>query len=43
MATIIFRDGTGNVTGFGGYMYEQLQWISHYLDFRYIFQIKMLI
>ncbi len=33
-ATKIFRNATGHVTGFGGFMYEQLVWLSLKLNFR---------
>ena len=35
MAVTLFRDTSGNVTGYGGYMYEQLKWISLHLNLRF--------
>ena len=33
-AWAVYRNSTGDVIGFGGYFYEQLVWISLYLNFR---------
>jgi len=43
VATIIFRNSSGDVIGYGGYMYEQLRWISIQLNFRYKHTITMYI
>ncbi len=35
-ATMIHRNSTGYVTGYGGYHYEELSWLAHRLNFRFV-------
>ena len=33
---MIYRNSTGAVTGYGGYHYEELSWLSLRLNFRFV-------
>ncbi len=33
---VLLRNATGHVVGYAGYIYEQLHWISLFLNFRYL-------